>query len=286
MDSYDFATKALYRTRREVAIDRMLTKHKSLRRVAYLDTGEALDTISYLGRGYKPENLWAINRNPAECAHLSMTLDSLGLPRVNTVGLDFEDALERRVPEVDVVDFDGTGNINHNLFKMLSRASSGRKSAVFGLTLLGGREGRGESFTSSVLSSSPDKAIRTSFGTLTSWRHHRRMRLAVDLGLCSDISTTGDKAPMCVAHVAKKAWDVYVSSSRQPMIWVVVRLQPHEAMISSSESNRLHRQSGLKPFCAFRVEELLSSMAQDDRDWRPSSFDEAVEILNCGGSAI
>ncbi len=45
VDSYDFGNKHLYRKRREIAVDRMLSRPKALRRVAYLDTKEALDTI-------------------------------------------------------------------------------------------------------------------------------------------------------------------------------------------------------------------------------------------------
>jgi hypothetical protein len=50
MDTYDFTNKHIYRKRREYAIDRIINKPIALRKVAYLDTKEALDTISYLNR--------------------------------------------------------------------------------------------------------------------------------------------------------------------------------------------------------------------------------------------
>jgi hypothetical protein len=106
MDTYDFESKHLYRRRREQAIDKICSAGKFRdRKVAYLDTGEALDTIAYLKRGYRPQNLWAINRNPAEVAWLTRKLKSLNFPTINTVGLEFEEALFARIPEVDIIDF-------------------------------------------------------------------------------------------------------------------------------------------------------------------------------------
>jgi hypothetical protein len=63
------------------------------------------------------------------------------MPRVNTVGLDFEDALDRRTPEVDVIDFDGMGNIGNNLVFLLQKIAHKRPNVILGVTILAGREG-------------------------------------------------------------------------------------------------------------------------------------------------
>jgi hypothetical protein len=262
MDSYDFQSKHLYRSRRESAIDRMLSKPKALRTVAYLDTGEALDTISYLRRGYKPEHLWAINNNPAEVAHLSMTLKREGLPMVNTIGLDFEDALTRRVPMVDVVDFDGMSCLHDAVVFMLSRVVKSRPSAIFGFTLLGGRE----HFTTNI--PAPDDRngdefwrtnyrvhgknipdILTSFGQQVNGRHGWRVRF-----LLEGIQGAGCKSRECVVHVQRVVWDVYQSTSGQPMCWAVVDCEPHTTISPFNTGQLRKAQKAIKglvpmPFC-------------------------------------
>ena len=182
MDTYDFESKHIYRKRRETAIDRSLSKPIGLRKVAYLDTKEALDTISYLKRGYKAENLWAINNNPAEMALLSMKLSILKLPKINTVGLDFEDALNRRVPEVDIIDFDGMGNIGNNMAFMLQNITKKRPNTVFGVTVLGGRENNSiYGIIIKTMPIVPSRVCHTSFGTPVTARHSLRLFVLLNL---------------------------------------------------------------------------------------------------------
>lgn len=224
MNSYDFESKKLYRKRRESAIDRMLSSRRFRdRKVAYLDTKEALDTISYLNRGYRPENLWVINRNPAEVAMLTRKLETLGLPRVNTVGLDFEEALERRVPEVDVVDFDGMSCLHPDLIQMLRRITRKRDNCVFGVTLLGGRE--------TVLQPRQYRNIdQTSFGTKTNPNHSQRLQGLFNLLLDDGPGKTEFDDYPCFGHITRIVWDVYTSISRQPMIWSVFNLESHKQL--------------------------------------------------------
>lgn len=266
MDTYDFESKHIYRKRRESAIDRSLHIPKALRRVAYLDTKEALDTISYLKRGYEAHNLYAINNNPAELAHLSIKLKSMGLPKVNTVGLDFEDALDRRIPSVDVIDFDGMGNISNKLAYMLGNITQSRPKAVYGITIMAGRESIGGSgIFAVVLKVSPYMAAsnKTSFGTTVNKNHVVRLWLVLN-GMANakpvlcrpnsvkklapeekairlkmtdqeldeeyDIMMKDIPVSQCRVHITKMYWDVYMSISKQPMLWTIFSCEPHKKL--------------------------------------------------------
>jgi hypothetical protein len=229
MDTYDFENKHLYRKRREIAIDRMISKPIKLRKVAYLDTKEALDTISYLRRGYTPENLYAINNNPAEVAHLTMTLKKNNLPQINTIGLDFEDALLRRVPTVDIIDFDGMGCLSNKLDNMLNRIVRTRPEAVYGITILCGRESRPSGIWGILIKNIPlHKITKTSFGTDINPNHFQRLWLL--LNICLSGKTGGDieSKPICITHIKKIIWDVYMSISKQPMLWVICKIEKHK----------------------------------------------------------
>lgn len=256
MDTYDFESKHLYRQRRESAIDRMCTKSVILRRVAYLDTGEALDTMSYLRRGYRPENLWAINRNPAEVAHLTRTLRNNRMPDINTVGLDFEDALNRRVPEVDIVDFDGMSQLHDKLVDMLYRITVTRPRAVYGLTILAGREVK-DTIYNTALKESKDPTVRdmmrgsswprhTSFGTEIDHNHIQRLMFAL-WGLYSPRRHEHGRGVSypCRVHLTKMLWDVYVSTSHQSMLWCVASCQPHRPLKFSDVHKIFRDTNGL-----------------------------------------
>lgn len=210
MDSYDFASKHLYRQRRETIIDRFTVGNAHMRKVAYLDTGEALDTIAYLRRGYQPQNLWAVNNSPAQVAQLTKTLKTNSLPLINTIGLDFEDALDRRIPEVDIIDFDGMSCLNSNLTEMLQRIVAKRPRAVYGITLLAGRE----LDVFNRLVKSDENTSRTSFNTVVNPNHERRLQTL--LAYIRSQET-------CIHHIHEIAWDVYMSTSRQPMLWSVFK---------------------------------------------------------------
>lgn len=271
MDTYDFESKHLYRARRELAIDQMSAKTKYLRRVAYLDTGEALDTISYLKRGYQAENLWAINNNPAEVASLTRKLKTLGFPAVHTVGVDFVDALEKRVPDVDVIDFDGMSNLNKKTVELLSKVILSRNAnEVIGITILSGRESLKDCWYRSVVGGksfdgSPrfdeGSECHTSFGTKTNSSHKQRIRTLVgnivykhcshadcELGLAC-------RNARCFAHVKDLKWDTYQSISGQPMVWTVFKLVPHidhslRKFLDDAHS-RVH-QIKILPLCVLR----------------------------------
>ncbi len=289
MDSYDFREKEGYRARREVAIDRMCNVNKKLRRVAYLDTKEALDTMSYLRRGYRSENLFPINNNPAEIAVLTKTLRAKGFPDVNGVGLDFEDALARRVPDVDVIDFDGMSCLHDKLVAMISRVVSSRPRAVYGATLLGGREQRRSGLFASFIrvqkhmrasGDSTRWVTSTSFGTHVSEGHAERVLLLTTFGLSGRMHPSGPYKKLsemseaekvedaraakeiehspCRIHIHHLMWDVYISTSHQPMVWVVADCRPHKEFKSYRELLRLCRDTSLLaiPHCQNVDDEL------------------------------
>jgi hypothetical protein len=224
MTSYDFEAKATYRARLWGSVDAFSKKHRSLRTVIYLDTKEALASQHLLSMGYSPANLHAVNRNPAEMAHLSMTLDRLGLPRVQTYGLDFKDAIRRGGGRFDVVDFDGTSQLHDALIETVHAATIAAIGGVLSVTVLGGRE---TTWTDRIdmLKRVSEKTGRhfetrakTSWNEMVSRRHAERLRLLL---MCACVSDT------CAAHVVAAKWSVYVSTSKQPMAWVVAKVAPH-----------------------------------------------------------
>ncbi|MEN6507510.1 MAG: hypothetical protein ABFD63_01765 [Smithella sp.] len=293
MDTYDFESKHIYRKRRESAIDRLLNIPIKMRRVAYLDTKEALDTISYLKRGYRAENLWAINNNPAELAHLTMKLDKLSLPKVNTVGLDFEYALDHRIPAVDVIDFDGMGNVGNKMAFMLGKITESRPNAVYGVTVLAGRET--DNIYGIWVKNLPPVASHTSFGTLVHSRHSQRLFVLLNIilngnpceatktykrrpttddettskdhwysnlheeyGMFKDdksLDTEWDVPTHCRIHITKLYWDIYMSTSKQPMLWCVCKCEPHREIKTVKSYLRLTKDvKGLVlPYCTAGV---------------------------------
>jgi hypothetical protein len=277
----------------------MCSKPVVLRKVAYLDTGEALDTMSYLRRGYRPENLWAINRNPAEVAHLTRTLEAHGLPRINTVGLEFERALSERIPIVDVIDFDGMSQLHDKMVDMLGRIANQRKNIIFGVTLLGGREmglevGDVTGFhVKHVTENRIGSKVTTSFNRLVNPAHAARVETLLSYAFTSQPNseerfaeferweeTINRELPdvaermrnsnrrdtsrrpfedmlyevwgrtMCSIHVERLLWDVYMSTSRQPMVWVVFKTTLHTWMTRKETAHQNHKTRGLAiPAC-------------------------------------
>lgn len=293
MDTYDFASKHLYRARRETAIDRLANGNPYTRRVAYLDTGEALDTIAYLRRGYQPQNLYAINRNPAEVAVLTKKLKSLRLPSVQTIGLDFEEALQTRIPDVDVIDFDGMGCLSINLVHMLKRIALTRRKGVYCITLLGGRESNSLTwmFRDSEDKILPASSVKTSFGTDVNENHARRLHNCIN-ALCIDDSQKDPNNALgeCIIHLTKLLWDSYMSISKQPMVWGVVAVEPHTSITAKRLLKLRQMKSPLLdlPACVLpkltQVEFTAFQSALDSTDKRFKRFEAAAAESGLRGS--
>lgn len=228
---YDFPTKTIYRQRKRIAIGSLCKKPVALRKVAFLDTSEALDTIFYLKSGYRAENLYAINRSAAQLAHLTRTLDKQGYPRINTVSGEFYDALLEQVPFVDIVDFDGTGNLHTNFTRKLALMIEVLPTSIFIVNMLVGREqDTDEGFGGFIklwkrAGYGDLTGIKhSSFGTSIEALHLNRLQLLFLHGFsgCDYLYRKG-----CDFHVEKFMWDVYRSESNQSMLWVAAKIGPH-----------------------------------------------------------
>lgn len=259
--NYDNPIKRTYRTRREGAISQFCTIPIKLRRVAYLDTGSALDTIFRLEQGYSPCNLYPVNKNPAEVAHLTMKLRKQGLPDVNTRGVSIGSGFDRGViPTVDVIDFDGMYVVGHEMTATLqSLVKSGAR--VLAVTLLGGREQR---FHGTLVRHWParDKSatVTTSFGSQVRSTHLSRIGMTFQHAQSVyDSQGVGS----CIAHITDAKWDVYVSENGSPMVWGVAQLRPHRDLWGDKGGpymsiNRRCFKMGVVPPCLIADEKSLS----------------------------
>lgn len=277
MESYDFETKQRYRQRKLLSFDRLCSRPVGIRRVAYLDTAEALDTINFLKRGYKPENLWAINRSSAQVACLSRRLDALGLPRVNTIGLDFFEALERKVGDVDIIDFDGTGCLTDHLVEKIGCSVAIRRVSVYSLTLLGGRETHHNQTTilKDVMKEEFQDIAITSFGTTTPASHRARVKTMMMAFV--DVGKTNRP---CLFHATKILWDVYLSTSNQPMIWMATKLEPHRKLSRLDLQKMANKSNGLTypPRCAqdlSTLHEMIENLSVTDLERLKTSLEKS-----------
>lgn len=226
MQTYDFSSKTEYRRKIWNEIEKVCTVPKALRTVVYLDTREALETVFLLDRGYRPENLIAINREPVEVALLTQHLKKSGLPTVRTYGVDWTRAVATLGP-VHVVNFDGMGCLHDNLLNTVSATVDAVRPRVLAFNMLGGREQfddrtRLKAYHQFRSDWAGERLpSRTSFGKVVNPNHAERIRTVVHMG------TMGPWREVCRTHVTSIAWDVYQSESRQPMVWAVAALKPH-----------------------------------------------------------
>lgn len=257
---YDFDEKQSgYRIPVWNAVDAMLEKPKALRRVAYLDTADALDTVELLRRGYSSENLVAINRSPAQVAALTMRLARIGLPRVHTRGADFADYVANCGRQFDVLSFDGCGNVIgrslRQFFTGLGAAIAESRPRVVTLTLLGGRES--PEITRALRESTAlFGSIRTSSGAADQQHHLARLRWVI----CLLQGFKYEERLVCATHVVDFRWGTYMSASGQPMVWGVLRTAPPVHRRVRDEARELRDlgvskrcvSAGILPLCVCR----------------------------------
>jgi len=226
----DPAKQRWYRVINQQVLDRLLPEQSTpRRRMIYLDTGEALQTISLLKHGYRPENLLAVNADPREIAVLTETLDRIGYPRVGTRHGLFEDIAWG--VQTDVLDFDGTGHIGKADGVgeiLLTNAVYGTTPKVVSFTIHSGRE---HGATMAALKDchlnnlSRMVPATTSSGRTVSAQHWWRLVTCL-LKICNAAS---GEARTCLWHVNDWGWDVYQSESGSMMAWMAARLSPHRA---------------------------------------------------------
>jgi hypothetical protein len=228
VESYDFAEKSLYRNRVWMQIDKRCKRPKALRKVVYLDTREALETIFLLDRGYRPENLLAVNREPVEVALLTQKLDRLGYPRVKTAGVEWERAIRERLGghRADILNFDGMGNYSLDLVNLLRSSVHIARPRVVAVNMLAGRE---TGFASDVLFDDASDRLCGGCRKTSSGKDVRETHLKRAFTIVRTV-TMAAKGVECDWHVDSWAWDTYRSSSGQPMVWTVFEISEHRNM--------------------------------------------------------
>lgn len=136
---YDFGNKKHYRRTLWNFIDNALRFKKPIRdrKVLIIDTSEAIETLFLVERGYKPENLTVVNRNPAELAWLTRRLrNDHAITGVRTIA---DDAFEVADDKFDVLNLDLTGPISTRLMERL-KALEVKSESVIAVSILRGRE--------------------------------------------------------------------------------------------------------------------------------------------------
>jgi hypothetical protein len=266
MKSYDFKSKEQYRARVYSEVDKVLvSKPIALRRVAYLDTREALETQFLLGRGYLPQNLLAVNREPVEVALLTRRLRELGLPLVSTAGIEWTRAMGERVGShgADVLHFDGTSCLFTGLINIARKSVYAVTPRVLVLNMLGGREAGHfrTAIKTNLLGNSAGEVsgrARDSFNQDVNRRMFERIRYMLRFATAPPVLPNSDDL-ICFVHVTSVAWGVYRSDSGQPMVYCVASLKAHSgpqrqdmrlwAKSLSRQELKATTQFELMPYC-------------------------------------
>lgn len=230
MMRYGFEEKGRYRSLVGNSVDRFLRKPRALRRVVYLDTSDAHETLFWLDRGYAPDRLHAVNRNPAHVAVITRRLRESNLPAVNTHGADFLDAVTGIDGEIDVLNFDGTSQLHDQGRRAFASLARRLGAGVLAVTVLAGRERRWSSTGISL-------AVRRESGGLPLFLSDssgrpvgdgHRARVAAIGQSCMGAPDLMTDRYRCVCHISAMLWGLYQSASGQPMLWVSMKIEPHD----------------------------------------------------------
>jgi hypothetical protein len=159
---------------------------------------------------------------------LTAKLKREGMAQVKTAGIEFDRAVFERLGgdgTVDIINFDGMGCLHHDLVRVLMQSAFVATPSVVAVNMLGGREAKLErvnmAFDRAVRNDADALPTMTSFGKRVNPNHALRVRTLVKRTFDSVSSLR------CWAHVHSIAWDVYISSSKQPMVWCVLGIEPH-----------------------------------------------------------
>jgi hypothetical protein len=207
------------------AVDAFMGKPRPLRTVLYLDTKQALETKHLLDLGYRPDNLHAVNMNPAEVAVLTKRVSSERGCSVRTHGKRFDDVAWGFGP-VDILSFDGVSNLCGGAFKNeLANAVMATTPRVITITVLVGRETAEwfEAIQEAAKNAGP--VVKDSCNRDAGAHHWARIKGAV---LAATTHMLSEDRTACVAHVERVRWGTYRSTSNQTMAWVVAKVVPHK----------------------------------------------------------
>lgn len=229
--NYDFEAKQKgYRVPAWVFVERMCSVPRRLRRVAVLDTAQGLEVRHLVDIGYSPENILAVNYSAAQLAAMTKALRTDGIEGVRTKAGDYVEVLMKWDGKLDVIGFDTTSNLASGVFSRLSEAVAKHGPTVLILVALAGRECKesGEAFRA-MGTLVPDR--RTALNGETNQNHLSRARIAL---LMATESVRGH----CHSHVVRYKSAVYMSTSRQPMVWAVAELSRHSSRPMSVDGIR------------------------------------------------
>jgi len=227
---YDFPTKRKYRQQLWNFVDKALKKTPiQERKVLCLDTSQGLECAHLIRLGYRPENILACNRNPAELAWLTRRIRSLGT--VNVAGLELREVL-RRIDDqqengfkINAMNLDLTGPISQSVWGILDyiRSNLLHSGIVIAVSLLRGRE--------------QDDSIRDLLEkSKNQWSDSSKRRLDSELDRCrhgSEFAQETDALRIAWVHnffisteidkpsITDSAWGIYRSSAgSQTMFWM------------------------------------------------------------------
>lgn len=247
---YSFGNKKQYRRTLWHFVDDCLDRPARHRVAVYLDTSEGLETRFLLSRGYSPENLHAVNWNPAEVAVLTKNLARDGV-RIKTHGVEAFRAIRdaAKVAPIDVINLDLCGPVSVSLMENLSALRDSLHETMVAVTVLRGRE-QGE-----VRDAITQANERQSRGDVDD-EVGLRMAAASAAGHASETdvvrvrailySIIGDwndaTGPEDLAWMESWRWGKYRSSAgSQTMLWVVGHFRTARRLREIADADRSRR---------------------------------------------
>lgn len=143
--NYNFPNKRHWRRTLYAYVDRWCKKQKGQRRILYLESSQALETIFLVKqKGYKPAQLYPVCDSPAVQAWITTNAERVGIRGLNVRNGPVENIVRECAREeiyFDSFNLDFTGPISQSLLTALLRISTCLKPfSVVSLTILRGRE--------------------------------------------------------------------------------------------------------------------------------------------------
>lgn len=272
---YDFGNKRQYRRNIYAFANRYCDKPIKERKVFYIDTKEGEETYFLLARGYRPENLYVANNNPAEVAQLTKNLKKDFGIRVNTYGIEagmaFCKVSDQKV-YIDIYNLDYTCTITNreledDLYMLGAHILSGKH--IVCVNSLRGREGKLEGRKFSEHSNGDREKADDLRAILV------KKYLTFHAGVLDDfVNTVIDISGnivigRCASHILAQRTGVYRSTAgSQTMMWYAFFVEAHENVIDETEyyiKSEFGKESGDMPYCSPSIN-LIDKVA-----WRNTS---------------
>lgn len=240
--------------------------------VLYLETRHGHETDRLLRRGYKPQNLHAVNWVPAELAVLNARLKKERGITVVSHGVELTRAIRDTAGLIDIYDCDLTTTADRATSVMHLIAQLGKPSRVVTATVQCGREGEGWlRRTIKAMGREGVKRLSVIGKSASDNTEHLTQLTANDMQRLGFLTSSAAQAnndfdAKCTSHIVKWRNGKYVSSSGHGMLWAVMKLVPHNDE-DIREINELAEDTGLAlasalhiaahgliaPWCALRV---------------------------------